>query len=241
MAGGKVTLGADASVAAGPVGRTAAATTDTTLNAQVLSYSRSEGIFAGVALDGTVLAIDDGANEAAYGVSGILPSQILEGKVGTRASGRRRLHGRADQGDGCERPLQRSRGSPRQRRLAAGASAPRHSRPGTQQLRNRQRRSRWKTRTREHRRPSEPARSRRRCSAPVRRRRRPGRTRRYRRGRNSRPGSSPGTAGDSPRRSRTPAPRDLRRDAAVTRARAVSRRNAAALRSAAARCASSYQ
>jgi len=83
MAGGKVTLGADASVAAGPVGRTAAATTDTSLNAQVLSYSRSEGIFAGVALDGSVLAIDDGANEAAYGVSGILPSQILEGGVGT--------------------------------------------------------------------------------------------------------------------------------------------------------------
>jgi hypothetical protein len=81
MADGKVTLGADASVAAGPVGRTAAATTDTNLNAQVLSYSRSEGIFAGVALDGSVLAIDDGANETAYGVSGILPSQILEGKV----------------------------------------------------------------------------------------------------------------------------------------------------------------
>jgi len=80
MADGKVTLGADASVAAGPVGRTAAATTDTNLNAQVLSYSRSEGIFAGVALDGSVLAIDDTANEAAYGVSGILPSQILEGK-----------------------------------------------------------------------------------------------------------------------------------------------------------------
>jgi len=83
MSGGKVTLGADASVAAGPVGRTAAATTDTNLNAQVLSYSRSEGIFAGVALDGSVLAIDDTANESAYGVSGILPSQILEGGVGT--------------------------------------------------------------------------------------------------------------------------------------------------------------
>ena len=83
MADGKVTLGADASVAAGPVGRTAAATTDTSLNAQVLSYSRSEGIFAGVALDGSVLAIDDTANESAYGVSGILPSQILEGGVGT--------------------------------------------------------------------------------------------------------------------------------------------------------------
>jgi hypothetical protein len=68
---------------AGPVGRTAAATTDSSLNAQVLSYSRSEGIFAGVALDGSVLAIDDKANESAYGVSGILPSQIMEGKVGS--------------------------------------------------------------------------------------------------------------------------------------------------------------
>ena len=83
MADGKVTLGADASVAAGPLGRTAAATTDTNLNAQVLSYSRSEGVFAGVALDGSVLAIDDRANESAYGVSGILPSQIMDGKVGT--------------------------------------------------------------------------------------------------------------------------------------------------------------
>lgn len=82
IAGGKVTLGADASVAAGPVGRTAAATTDTTFKAQVLSYSRSEGLFAGVALDGSIIAIDDSANETAYGVAGILPSQILDGRVG---------------------------------------------------------------------------------------------------------------------------------------------------------------
>jgi lipid-binding SYLF domain-containing protein len=81
IAGGKVTLGADASVAAGPVGRTAAATTDATFKAQVLSYSRSEGLFAGVALDGGVILIDDSANETAYGVAGILPSQILEGRV----------------------------------------------------------------------------------------------------------------------------------------------------------------
>ena len=83
LAGGKVTLGADASVAAGPLGRSAAATTDATFTAQVLSYSRNAGIFAGVALDGTVLSIDTGANETAYGVSGILASQILEGKVAT--------------------------------------------------------------------------------------------------------------------------------------------------------------
>jgi lipid-binding SYLF domain-containing protein len=81
IAGGKVTLGADASVAAGPVGRSATAATDATFKAQVLSYSRNEGMFAGVALDGTVISIDNGANASAYGVSGILPSQILDGPV----------------------------------------------------------------------------------------------------------------------------------------------------------------
>jgi lipid-binding SYLF domain-containing protein len=81
IAGGKVTLGADASVAAGPLGRSAAATTDATLSAQVLSYSRSAGLFAGVAVDGSVIAIDNAANETAYGISGVLASQILEGKV----------------------------------------------------------------------------------------------------------------------------------------------------------------
>ena len=81
IAGGKVTLGADASVAAGPLGRAASANTDATFKAQVLSYSRNEGLFAGVALDGTVISVDDSSNAIAYGVSGILPSQILEGKV----------------------------------------------------------------------------------------------------------------------------------------------------------------
>lgn len=83
ISGGKVTLGVDASVAAGPVGRTASANTDPMLKAQVLSYSRSQGVFLGVSVEGTVLAVDDGADESAYGVSGILASQILEGKVGT--------------------------------------------------------------------------------------------------------------------------------------------------------------
>jgi lipid-binding SYLF domain-containing protein len=81
IAGGKVTLGADASVAAGPIGRSAAAATDATLKAQVLAYARNEGIFAGVSIDGSVIAIDDKSNASAYGVSGILASQILEGKA----------------------------------------------------------------------------------------------------------------------------------------------------------------
>ena len=83
VAGGKVTLGGDASVAAGPLGRSASANTDATFKAQVLSYSRSEGLFAGVALDGSVISIDNSANESAYGVSGILASQILAGRVGS--------------------------------------------------------------------------------------------------------------------------------------------------------------
>ncbi|HET9692883.1 MAG TPA: lipid-binding SYLF domain-containing protein [Steroidobacteraceae bacterium] len=81
IAGGKVTLGADASVAAGPLGRSSAAATDATLSAQVLSYSRSSGLFAGVALDGSVISIDRRANESAYGIADVLASQILEGKV----------------------------------------------------------------------------------------------------------------------------------------------------------------
>jgi lipid-binding SYLF domain-containing protein len=87
IAGGKVTLGADASVAAGPIGRASAAATDATLSAQVLSYSRNAGLFAGVALDGTVIAIDRRANESAYGMSGILASQILQGQVSNVPAG----------------------------------------------------------------------------------------------------------------------------------------------------------
>jgi lipid-binding SYLF domain-containing protein len=83
ISGGKFILGADASVAAGPVGRTASANTDPMLKAQVLSYSRSEGVFAGISLEGTVLAVDDGADETAYGVTGILASQIFAGQTGT--------------------------------------------------------------------------------------------------------------------------------------------------------------
>jgi lipid-binding SYLF domain-containing protein len=67
MLDGKVKLGAEASVAAGPVGRSAEAGTDIKLKSAVWSYSRSKGLFAGVALDGAVLEIDDSGNEKAYG------------------------------------------------------------------------------------------------------------------------------------------------------------------------------
>lgn len=77
---GKFTLGADASVAAGPVGRTAQASTDAQLKAEIYSYSRSRGLFAGAALDGSVIAIDNDANAAVYG-EGITPRRIFAGGV----------------------------------------------------------------------------------------------------------------------------------------------------------------
>jgi lipid-binding SYLF domain-containing protein len=77
LVGGKVTLGADASVAAGPVGRQTAAATDIGLNAQVYSYSRSKGLFIGVSLDGSAITIDNGANAAYYGKPGVLASEIM--------------------------------------------------------------------------------------------------------------------------------------------------------------------
>jgi len=77
---GKFTLGADASAAAGPVGRTAQASTDAQLKAEIYSYSRSRGLFAGVALDGSALRIDYDANESIYG-KGVTPRRIFEGGV----------------------------------------------------------------------------------------------------------------------------------------------------------------
>ncbi|TAL86087.1 MAG: hypothetical protein EPN74_06395 [Rhodanobacter sp.] len=77
---GKFTLGADASAAAGPVGRTASAATDGNFKAEIYSYSRSRGLFAGVALDGSALRIDYDANAAVYG-AGITPRRIFEGGV----------------------------------------------------------------------------------------------------------------------------------------------------------------
>lgn len=77
IVGGKVTLGADASVAAGPVGRQSSAATDVGLTAQVYSYSRAMGLFAGVALDGSAMTIDHKSNESFYGRAGVLASDII--------------------------------------------------------------------------------------------------------------------------------------------------------------------
>jgi lipid-binding SYLF domain-containing protein len=67
LASDKFTLGADASAAAGPVGRTAAADTDASMTAEILSYSRARGAFAGIALDGTVISKDDSEDRKLYG------------------------------------------------------------------------------------------------------------------------------------------------------------------------------
>jgi lipid-binding SYLF domain-containing protein len=77
IVGGKVTLGADASVAAGPVGRQSSAATDVGLTAQVYSYSRAMGLFAGVALDGSAMTIDNASNESFYSRPGVLASEII--------------------------------------------------------------------------------------------------------------------------------------------------------------------
>ncbi len=83
----KFKLGADASVAAGPVGRSAAAGTDLKLNAEILSYSRSKGIFAGVSLDGAVMQADKSGDKAMYG-DDVNRHEILDGKVAVPASAR---------------------------------------------------------------------------------------------------------------------------------------------------------
>ena len=82
IVGGKFTLGADASVAAGPVGRSAQASTDERLKAEILSYSRARGLFAGVALDGTRLAIDNKSNQRVYG-EGNTARAIFENRAGS--------------------------------------------------------------------------------------------------------------------------------------------------------------
>ena len=74
----KVSLGTDASLASGPVGRSATAATDAQMNAEMLSYSRSQGLFAGIDLSGGVLRPDAEADARAYG-SNVTASQVVEG------------------------------------------------------------------------------------------------------------------------------------------------------------------
>jgi lipid-binding SYLF domain-containing protein len=77
----KVKLGADASIAAGPKGRDAQADTDATMRAEMLSYSRSRGAFAGISLEGSTLRPDNDANHRLYGKDASAPEIIAESKV----------------------------------------------------------------------------------------------------------------------------------------------------------------
>jgi lipid-binding SYLF domain-containing protein len=77
----KVKLGGDASVAAGPVGRNASAETDATLRAEILSYSRTRGLFAGISLEGSTIRPDNGDNRRVYGKEIPAKDIVLDGAV----------------------------------------------------------------------------------------------------------------------------------------------------------------
>jgi lipid-binding SYLF domain-containing protein len=81
-----VKLGADASAAAGPKGRTAEGATDIVMSAEILSYSRNKGLFAGISLEGSTLRSDGSANEKLYGRKVSAKEVICQGRVGIPAS-----------------------------------------------------------------------------------------------------------------------------------------------------------
>jgi SH3 domain-containing YSC84-like protein 1 len=85
----KVKLGGDASVAAGPVGRTASAETDATLRADILSYSRARGAFAGISLEGSTIRPDGGANKEIYGKKIPAKQIVRSGKVAVPPSAKK--------------------------------------------------------------------------------------------------------------------------------------------------------
>jgi lipid-binding SYLF domain-containing protein len=85
LLGNKVTLGAEASVAAGPVGRDARAATDAQMHAEILSYSRAQGLFAGINLSGGILKPDTDDNQDAYG-KGVSPAAVLTGSTAAPAA-----------------------------------------------------------------------------------------------------------------------------------------------------------
>jgi lipid-binding SYLF domain-containing protein len=88
----KVKLGADASAAAGPKGRATGAATDATMHAEILTYSRSRGLFAGVSLEGASLRPDNDANEEIYGFEVSARDIVLGSKVGAPAAANKLIH-----------------------------------------------------------------------------------------------------------------------------------------------------
>jgi lipid-binding SYLF domain-containing protein len=91
LMGSKVKLGADAAAAAGPKGRTATGATDVVMRAEILSYSRSRGLFAGISLEGSTLRPDNRANEKLYGRKLSAREIVRQGKAGAPASARELL------------------------------------------------------------------------------------------------------------------------------------------------------
>jgi lipid-binding SYLF domain-containing protein len=83
----KVKLGADIAAAAGPKGRDAQAATDVMMRAEILTYSRTHGVFAGVSLDGSTLRPDNSASEKVYGRKVSAREIVLQHSVGTNAAG----------------------------------------------------------------------------------------------------------------------------------------------------------
>jgi lipid-binding SYLF domain-containing protein len=88
----KVKLGADASAAAGPVGRTTSAETDIALKAEILSWSRARGVFGGLSLEGSTMRSDDGGNKSLYGKELTAKEIVREGKVQMPAAGKPLIH-----------------------------------------------------------------------------------------------------------------------------------------------------
>jgi lipid-binding SYLF domain-containing protein len=97
IADGKLTLGGDASVAAGPVGRSASAGTDQDFKAEVYSYSRNKGLFAGISIDGSVISIDSRSNARLYGQTASA-SDIMARRVSTNADAAKRFERAIAQG-----------------------------------------------------------------------------------------------------------------------------------------------
>ena len=135
ITGGKFTLGADASVAAGPVGRQASASTDATFRSEVYSYSRTRGVFAGLALDGTALRIDDDANDAFYKKKDVLASDIVSGKIRSNDESARRFLSLVNSSTGAQTAASTTTASapvePAANGVQSDAPAPLRSAPAT--------------------------------------------------------------------------------------------------------------
>jgi len=95
MLGSKFKLGGDAAATAGPVGRNAQAATDASMHAEFLTYSRSQGLFAGIDLDGTVLSQNADDTRTEYGAN-VSYNTVLHGDVGTLPNAQRFVHTVAD-------------------------------------------------------------------------------------------------------------------------------------------------